>query len=55
MACCHGVRLGDEVVEVNHISLAGDRDPLEFATRLISSAAKTVTLSVRRQVGVVSG
>lgn len=52
VACCHGIRAGDQLVEVNHIGLAGDRDPLEFAQRLISSAAKTISLCVRRQVGV---
>lgn len=35
--------------QLNHINLSADKDPLEFFSRLLSSASPTITLTLRRQ------
>ena len=43
--------LGFTYWQVNNINLCSDRDPLEFASRLLDYAAQNITLTIRRQVG----
>lgn len=45
----HGMRIGDEIYEVNRIKLDSDREPLQFAQRMLQSASQMVTLSIKRQ------
>jgi hypothetical protein len=47
----HGVRLGDEIFQVNKFTLYGD-NPLDFFTRLLKNATEPVALMLRRQVHV---
>ena len=59
----HGHEMEEELVEteaahppqVNSINLCSDKDPLEFASRLLDSAAQNISLTIRRQVWVGLG
>ena len=37
-------------VQVNHIKIPSDFEPLAFAQRLLQQASSTITLSIKRQV-----
>lgn len=42
------------LLQVNHIKLDSDQDPLHFAERLLHSASQTVTLSIKRQASLTT-
>ncbi|XP_019857159.1 PREDICTED: uncharacterized protein LOC105314219 isoform X1 [Amphimedon queenslandica] len=45
-----GIKPGDQLCQINHITVTSDRDPLDLCNRLLHNASTLVTLLIRRPV-----